>query len=389
MNKTRSLLLSLVILAVFALCACGKEEPTQTLTPISEAPSSSPTVAPTPSLTPTPTNTPTPTLTPTETPTPTPDYKAMGYERSVLTGLWIPGEYVNMRPYAVMVNNIRDAYPQSSISRASVVYECMEEFGITRMMCLYEAFCAEDEVCKRVGSVRSGRPYFIDFSRDFDTIYVHFGFGDAKTGEVKNYINDSIDGIKGSIGLNCFYRDNTLPSPHNCFLDLPKLALTLKNASKYRKTMSESLNPPFSFYEEEEEIKDSKPAKKVTVNFSTYAKPYFLYNEETGTYDRYQWDVQHKDSQTGDPYTFKNVIVMLVTETTIEPTSDFQYINLDSKSSGSGYYFCNGKYIAITWDRVPGTTRFYDASGKPLVINPGKTYIAVCPKKSAKGVVIE
>ena len=80
---------------------------------------------------------------------------------------------------------------------------------------------------------------------------------------------------------------------------------------------------------------------------------------------------------------------MYVTETTIEPNSDFQSIDLGKNSSGSGYYFCNGKYIAITWDRVPGTTRFYDASGKPLVLNPGKTYIAVCPKKSAKGVVIE
>ena len=60
-------------------------------------------------------------------------------------------------------------------------------------------------------------------------------------------------------------------------------------------------------------------------------------------------------------------------------------------SSGKGYYLINGKMTEITWekDSLTSPTRYYDASGNELVLNVGKTYIAIVPADAWKEVVIK
>ena len=74
---------------------------------------------------------PTPIPTKAPSPTPTPD-TYMGKKQSMLTGEWIEKEQVEKRPYAVMLNNIKVASPQSGIGQADIVYEALTEAGITR-----------------------------------------------------------------------------------------------------------------------------------------------------------------------------------------------------------------------------------------------------------------
>ena len=90
--------------------------------------------------------------------------------RSLLTGDWIDEKYDRMRPYTVMLNNIEYAYPQSGTSEAGIIYEILAEGGITRLMGVFD-----DITSDRVGSCRSARHYYVDFSEEYDAIYVHFG----------------------------------------------------------------------------------------------------------------------------------------------------------------------------------------------------------------------
>ena len=53
-----------------------------------------------------------------------------------LTGLPMEPEYENLRPIAVMLNNLKAAQPQLGISQADIIYEVPVEGGITRMLCL-------------------------------------------------------------------------------------------------------------------------------------------------------------------------------------------------------------------------------------------------------------
>ena len=66
-----------------------------------------------------------------------------GMIKSKLTGEWIDPEKGNRRPIAVMLNNIKEAIPQSSIEAADIVYEAPVEGGITRLMGIYEDFAID------------------------------------------------------------------------------------------------------------------------------------------------------------------------------------------------------------------------------------------------------
>ena len=86
-------------------------------------------------------------------PTPTP------YDGPVspLSGLPIGEEWLNRRPVAIMLNNLKEALPQMGQSQADIIYEVPAEGGITRMLAVYQSL---DGVGK-IGSIRSARPYTI------------------------------------------------------------------------------------------------------------------------------------------------------------------------------------------------------------------------------------
>ena len=60
-------------------------------------------------------------------------------------------------------------------------------------------------------------------------------------------------------------------------------------------------------------------------------------------------------------------------------------------TSGEGWYITQGKAIPITW--VGGVeyepTKYYDADGNELVINPGQTWVCTVLEENAKDTVIE
>jgi hypothetical protein len=76
----------------------------------------------------------------------------------------------NLRPYAVMINNIKVALPHCGVSKADIIYEVLVE-GTTRMMAIF----SDISDAGALGSMRSIRPYFIELARSYDAIVVHAG----------------------------------------------------------------------------------------------------------------------------------------------------------------------------------------------------------------------
>ncbi|MBO5551464.1 MAG: DUF3048 domain-containing protein, partial [Lachnospiraceae bacterium] len=91
--------------------------------------------------------------------------------RSYLTGRFVPEEIGDRRPVAIMLNNIEDAMPMSGVGSADVLYECVVEGSLTRMMGVFEAY---DDL-EKIGSVRSCRNYFVYYALDHDAVYCHYG----------------------------------------------------------------------------------------------------------------------------------------------------------------------------------------------------------------------
>ncbi|BCJ95390.1 hypothetical protein acsn021_29590 [Anaerocolumna cellulosilytica] len=326
--------------------------------------------------------TPTVTSTPTISPVPTEEVENHENEvRSKITGLWIPKENGNKRPYAIMLNNIKLASPQSGTKEAGILYEALVEGGITRLMGIYE-----DLNEKRIGSVRSARHYYVSIADEYEAIYVHFGETSYATKKIKELGIDNLSGLTG-ISDTVFFRDKSIKAPHNAFATKEGI-LKGTQTKGYSMEYSENYESHFKFYEKDTDLQSKELAEKVTLMFSNYASPYFTYDREKKQYNRFQYDKEHVDYNTGEQLVFKNIIVQFVKEWNIDKNG-YQTMELEN-ASGNGYYITNGLKIDITWKKneSTGKMRYYDAQGNELTMNAGKTYIALFPNDRTSDVVL-
>jgi hypothetical protein len=305
-----------------------------------------------------------------------------GEMRSYLNGLWVPVEIGKKRPYAIQFSNFKTVSNQSGIGQADIVYECLVEGGITRLLAIGQQFLGD-----RIGSIRSSRHYFVSLADEYDAIYIHYGktkYAKSKIGELG--INN-LDGETG-IGTTVFYRDKTIKAPHNAFTSLDRILEGI-DMKDYDTEYEEGYEPHYSFYDTDTDLTDGSAASKVAVDFSGYNDPFFEYNETDKLYYRSQFDASHKDALTGEQLTFKNIIIQFVKEWDIDK-NDYQTMDLED-ASGNGYYITNGQMVPITWKKKEATRwmRYYNEAGEELTINPGKTYIALFPKDRTKDVEVQ
>ncbi|MDD3174511.1 MAG: DUF3048 domain-containing protein, partial [Herbinix sp.] len=304
-----------------------------------------------------------------------------GQMRSNLSGLWVSNEIGLKRPYAFQFNNFKTVSNQWGIGQADIVYECIVEGGITRLLGIGENYTGD-----RIGSTRSARHYFVSIADEYDAIYIHYGATKYARSKVKELEIDEMDGNAGS-GSVVFYRDKSINAPHNAFASVEGI---LKGIEKngFETQYPGGYEPHFSFYEEDTDLASGSEANKVTLDFSSYINAYFDYNSTDKLYYRFQFGAPHVDSLTGEQLAFKNIIIQFVKEWNIDKKG-YQTMDLEN-ASGSGFYITNGKGMPITWKKKEAYSwmRYYNAAGEELTINPGKTYITLFPNNRTEDAVI-
>lgn len=305
----------------------------------------------------------------------------VGMVENQLDGTWITEKKAQKRPIAIMINNIREAIPQSGVSKADVVYEILAEGGITRLMALYDDYSD----LPKIGPVRSARHYYCDIANEYDAVYVHYGqtkYAVSKMNELKLDHISGLDYVDGTV----FYRDYNRVAPHNAYISTDGIDLGFDKTGTDKKR-SEPVVSHFKWNEEPEKLKDGESAKKVTLGFSNYTTPYFTYNKKTKQYDRFQYGQPQIDDQNNKQLVFDNIIIQEVEEWDIDHNG---YQTMKLTGTGNGYYITRGKQIPITWKRSrDGVTRYCKANGKQIRMNKGKTYIAVFPKHRRDLIVFE
>lgn len=327
------------------------------------------------------TSAPVPTVaaTPVPTPTPTADPR-VGKVQSSLNGMWVTKKTEAKRPYAVMINNIEYAFQhQKGTSRADIMYEALAEGGITRMMAVYQ----DPSRVKVIGSVRSARHYYVQFAKEWNAIYCHFGHTKYATQKIEELQTDNLSGLS-AMGSVVYARDSSVSAPHNVYTSGRKLILGAKKLKYSRKQDSDKTAKHFYFYEEEKTPKGKGKAKNITLPFSEYSTCVLKYNAEKGLYFKYEYGQKQMDTYYKKQLSYKNVIIQLVEESNIDHNG-YQTMEL-SDNSGRGYYITNGRKQKITWSRrESGNMMVYkNSSGNILKLNPGKTYIAVYPVSRAE-----
>ena len=294
------------------------------------------------------------------------------------------------RPAAVVIENSYYARPQWGMDDETlppdIILEGEVEGGITRMLWFYADYTNMPD---QIGPLRSARPPYIRFSEFFDSIYIHWGLSHSKgdyVGADKVFRDDEVDhiGDGGDVGL--YGRDNSrdVDIEHTGIMYCDLLPEAIEDL-EFRTEIDMDSFTILKFNGAPEDI-GGNPCSKVTLVFSDVtASAEWYYNEESKKYtsEDYQNDVARD-----------NILVLM---------DNTEYVYKDNYGgSGSGLSYCDylfdggkgiyanqGKSIDITWKVEEGKLVLLNASGEPLLLNPGKTWIGWGSANNGGSITVE
>lgn len=309
----------------------------------------------------------------------TPSHEGMVQSR--LTNEWIDPEIAATRPIAVMIPNSKTA-SQYGISEADILYECNVEASMTRLMAVFDDWSDFE----KLGNIRSCRDYFAYWAFEWDAIIVHYGgpfYMDEVMGRKDTQHIDCID------YSNSYYRDIAKNDYDNAFTNTKLINKAMDYygySDQYRDSYADEQHYLFAPDENPntlEQYDDVLSAAEVDMSLAyPVTNCYFIYNDKTGLYERYQHlsrDVEgpHIDLANNKQLSFKNILVQ---NTYYEVRDQKGYLAFQCHdTTRDGWFFTNGKGIHVTWEKTSdyGATRYYDDNGKEILLNTGKTMICI------------
>ncbi len=263
---------------------------------------------------------------------------------------------------AVSIDNMVDARPQAGIASARLVIEAPVEAGISRLL----AFYGEGDAVPSIGPVRSARPYFLDFAKEYRATLAHVGGSPEALSRIEEEKFDSIDEIKNG---SAFWRDGRRSAPHATFTSAENLFSISKSNADIR---------PFMLAEEKAADQRKKGSSlRIAAAFSAY-EVQWKYDAEKNAYERLQAGATHKDNQDM-PIFAKNVVVLRMP---IEVIDDVGRREIGTTGTGDAIIFRNGETIEGTWKRnsLSERTVFTDKNGNEIGFVPGPMWMEIVSK---------
>lgn len=280
---------------------------------------------------------------------------------------------LKQRPISVVVENAKGARPQYNMDKPDIIVEGEVEGGETRMLWFFADY---NNLPDMIGPNRSARPSYVQFSKFFDSIFVHYGGSHSKGDYVGGYETiekegvDDIDGMKVS---SCFKRTKDKVSPHNAVALGDKL-MEVVESKGYRTEVDKNSFSTLHFNEKAQAV-SAVPCEEVKVKISDRTNTHTLaYDAENHVYTN--------ENDYGAPVSFTNVLAMFAESTYIDKANykgsgkTETYLNY-TYSSGTGRFASYGTITDFTWSVENGKLVFKDTAGKPLNLNPGKTWICL------------
>jgi hypothetical protein len=269
-----------------------------------------------------------------------------------------------------MIDNHPDAYPQSGLDKAAVVFEGLAEFGITRFIATYADGISPEAT--QIGPIRSTRIYFAHWAMGFHPIYVHAGGspdGQQLVQTTRELVNMEADGSPYS------YRDQQRRAPHNLYTS----ATLLRQYAADHKVGAFGDDQVGYLYG------DAVPAGAPITSIGYYfadrgSEASWRWSAADGVYYRAQRGRPHVDGVTGARLWTNNLVVMQVTGAARVGDAKAR-IDENVLGKGRARVFRNGRMIEATWSKAGPARplRFFDAAGAEIRFARGATWIAAIP----------
>jgi hypothetical protein len=264
-----------------------------------------------------------------------------------------------------MIENSTDARPQSGLGQASVVFEAVAEGGVTRFLALFQ-----DTSPDNVGPIRSARPYYVAWDLGFDAAYAHVGGSPDALADIKAWGVHNLDEFANG---GSYHRASTRAAPHNVYT-----AISTLNQLEDSKGFVTSVYSGFP-------RKTPAPVKQPTaasINLTLSGPLYnahYDYVATSNSYNRSEGGAPQIDANTNQQISPKVVIAMVVPESRgALDASGAYYSDYNVIGSGAVYVFQDGTLTTGQWTKSSNTSQitFTDASGQPIKLNPGQTWLS-------------
>ena len=336
--------------------------------------------------------------------------------QSYLTGQQVPASIGRKRPVALMIENDSAAVEwQRGTSYASVMYEAMVEGAITRMMGIFEDY----QEASMIMPIRSCRPYYVYYAREFNAYYGHFGQVIYAVPILNLPSTCDLAGLPfGEEGMD--YRLHDASSAYirdhegvtGIYTNYDLLQEAISNAG-WDTNYAPGYYGHYQFAADGEEVnlENGQIANVVLPGF-VYNHPRFDYNPEDKLYYRSEFGSPKTDTLNGQQLAYKNIIIQECPSSMI----DDHYLWTDPVNNGqggTGWFITNGRAEKITWmkenwsseEPVQSTvesinlsfdvrecdfnvTRYYDMNGNEIKLNQGKTFVEIVRNQDDSKVVI-
>lgn len=294
---------------------------------------------------------------------------------------------MDRHPLAVVVNNHKDARPQSGLSAADSVLEVLAEGGITRYVAIYH----NNYDVSKVGPIRSLRYYMIEFASGYsDAMILHHGWAgfDGAAFERYNARTDargavSKFGIKDIHTEASTYRDPVKAKKsgyvHALYTDFTRINKEidrLSKASGWDLGVDETLSLKFKEDApvEARGLFQSVDVKFISLSTSDYTAR-FTYDKATNTYPRLIGGIADVDELTNTQISPKNVIIEW--HNYADANDGHSRIVIDMEGQDKATILRDGEVVEATWKKECRTcrTRYYDTLGEEVLLNRGQIWI--------------
>lgn len=274
---------------------------------------------------------------------------------SQLTGNEVSEDVAKRPILGIMLENSKEARPQTGLDAAGIVFEGVTEGGITRYLALYQ-----EDMPKDVGPARSLRPHFLNWAMGFDASIAHVGGSSEALELAEERDAKSLNQFKYS---EPYYRDDSRRAPHNMYAKTEDLQELQKDQSHEKSDFNDI---PRS----QDQPTQTPQAEKITINFSSSLyQAQFRYDTVSNSYTRYLAGEPHIDKATDKPITVKNLIVI---------RTDPQPNGVDAIGSGEAVVFKDGAATEVRWEKSNYNSRIIilDNQNNEVALNRGDTWIA-------------
>lgn len=300
------------------------------------------------------------------------------------------------RPLGVMIENHKDARPQSGLSYADVIYEAVAEGGITRFLAVY--YCQDAGI---IGPVRSARTYFLDYISEYGDFPLYAHVGGANTpgpadslSQIEKYGWSGYNDLNQfSIGFPVFWRDydrigRTVETEHTMYSTTTKLWTLaekrgLTNVDKKQKAWDKD----FVSYKFKEDIDVAKRPDGQAISFDFW-KGYsqysvkWDYDRNNNVYLRSSGGEKHLDYDNDRQLQAKNLVLLFVNEQTADDGyEDNAHLLYDNEGRGKALIFMDGAQTVGSWSKAGRTDRtiIKDNFGNEIEFNSGVMWFEILP----------